>query len=128
MPIWLSPYCARPRMTHCGLLLACLLTLLTGCRSAPGITCPAHRETLSGEPLGDIEGRIIDRVNSFILILPQLQLESGTLRSSDPARYIPSAVTRDGWLLQRISAQRFSAINAPQNMMMTFNCPLNPPH
>lgn len=73
--------------------------------------------------MGTVQGRIVDHFNSFSVMLADLTLESGALYSSDHARYIPSAVTRDGWLLQRISDRQFSMINSPQDQMITFSCP-----
>lgn len=102
-----------------------LLLLLTACSGTqPGQQCNGQRETLSGQPLGATQGRVVDRFTSFSVILPELSLDSGPLHSTDHQLYVPSAVTADGWLAQRVSDQRFSIINAPQNLMITFICPL----
>jgi len=104
------------------LFLAC--QLLTGCSSGEkGMACEGKMETLSGQALGNTQGRIVDRFTSFRIAMDKLQLESGPLYSSNPQQYIPSAVTREGWLAQRLSDTRFSVINAPQDRMITFSCP-----
>lgn len=105
-------------------LIAALVVLITACSSAnKGVECSGQRQSLEGEPLGSLQGRIVDRFNSFTVTLPGMALDSGVLHSSDRERYIPSATTREGWLVQRISDQTFSIINSQQNQMITFNCP-----
>ena len=100
------------------------LVLLSGCSSAEkGTLCEGNVQTLSGESLGNTEGEIIDRFTSFQVRMDRLRLESGALHSSDPQRYVPSAVTEGGWLAQRLSDTRFSVINAPQDKVITFSCP-----
>ena len=105
-------------------LSAALLVTLTGCAGKyQGMTCNGEVSTLSGQPLGTAEGKIIDRVSAFSVTLPDRTLDSGPLWSSDRQLYIPSAVTRDGWLAQRVSDRRFSIINSPQDRVMNFSCP-----
>ncbi len=106
-----------------GALIASL-ALLSGCSSQEkGTLCAGNVQTLTGQPLGNTEGEITDRFTSFRVRMDRLQLESGALYSSDPQKYFPSAVTREGWLAQRLSDTRFSVINAPQDKVITFNCP-----
>lgn len=101
-----------------------LALLLSACSSDyQGETCPATVSTLSGQSLGTTEGKVIDRFSSFSVTLPDLQVESGALLSSDRQLYVPSATTPDGWLAQRISEHRFSIINAPKDRNITFTCP-----
>ncbi|WP_428945523.1 hypothetical protein ACQK5W_05565 [Pantoea sp. FN060301] len=85
--------------------------------------CHGRVETLSGKQQGLVEGTIVDRFTSFRVSMPDITLESGLLYSSDRQRYLPSAVTHEGWLAQRLSDTRFSVINAPQDKMITFSCP-----
>ncbi|WP_034913203.1 MULTISPECIES: hypothetical protein [Erwinia] len=102
------------------------LLLLAGCASDDkGMACQGKMETLTGQALGNIEGTVTDRFTSFSVDVdePELSLESGLLQSNDRERYFPSAVTREGWLAQRLSDTRFSVINAPQDKMIVFSCP-----
>lgn len=111
-----------PRM--CRPLFASFIVLIAACASPnKGVECEGQRQSLEGQPLGTVQGRVMDRFNSFSVTLPTMSLDSGTLHSSDRERYIPSAVTREGWLAQRISDRQFSIINSPQNQMITFSCP-----
>lgn len=120
----LMQLCSPARIIGGGILLA--LMLLSGCSSDNhSMACHGKMETLAGAPLGNVEGRVTDRFTSFRLTLsqPELALESGPLRSSDPRQYIPSAVTKEGWLAQRLSDTRFSVIGAPQDRMIILSCP-----
>ena len=106
------------------LLPMAIALLLSACSSRyQGESCPATISTLSGQWLGNTEGKVIDRFSSFSVTLPDMTLESGALLSSDPQRYIPSATTADGWLAQRVSEHQFSIINATQDRVITFTCP-----
>lgn len=120
---WLTPFSkSPPRLLRP--LFAALVLLIAACSSGyKGAECSGQRQSLEGQPLGTVQGRIIDRFNSFSVTLPEMTLDSGTLHSSDPERYIPSAVTREGWLAQRLSDRQFSIINSPQNQMISFSCP-----
>jgi len=119
---WLDPFKLSAFFPVCALPLAALL--LTACSSGNGgMVCEGKVETLSGQALGNTEGEIIDRFTSFHVAMKKLKLESGTLYSSDPQQYIPSAITSEGWLAQRLSDTRFSVINAQQDRMITFSCP-----
>lgn len=114
---------SRPAIQR--LLLAIVTLLLCACSSDQrGEKCIGEVKTLSGQPLGTLRGSVIDRYNSFTVFMPPLKLDSGPLHSNDPQRYVPSAVTRDGWLAQRISSRRFSIINAPGDQAITFLCPV----
>ncbi|WP_158783782.1 hypothetical protein [Pantoea sp. BAV 3049] len=105
-------------------LFMAITLLLSACSSGEkGMTCEGKIQTLTGQPLGNIEGTIVDRFTSFSVASSGLKLESGPLQSSDRQQYIPSAVSREGWLAQRLSDTRFSIINAPQDKMITFSCP-----
>lgn len=81
-------------------LLVMMALLLSACSTREkGMLCAGYVQTLSGQPQGKIEGRIVDRFSSFSVILADQRLESGPLQSADRQQYIPSAVTReDGWL------------------------------
>ncbi|MFC0142151.1 hypothetical protein ACFFJN_19580 [Erwinia mallotivora] len=100
------------------------LLILAGCSSGKkSMVCEGKVQTLSGQNKGTVSGKIVDLFSSFSVETDDLRLESGPLQSSDRQKYIPSAVTREGWLVQRLSDTRFSIINAPQDMMITFCCP-----
>ncbi|ATZ10964.1 hypothetical protein [Erwinia amylovora] len=119
--LWSKPDCS-PRPYVMGLLLSALL--LSACSSnEQGQMCVGKVETLSGQSLGTLQGRIIDRFSSFSVNLPSLKLDSGPLHSNDRQLYIPMAVTEDGWLTQRISDHRFALINAPKDQAITLTCP-----
>lgn len=100
------------------------LLILAGCSSGKkSMVCEGKVQTLSGQNKGTVSGKIVDLFSSFSVETDDLHLESGPLQSFDRQKYIPSAVTREGWLVQRLSDTRFSIINAPQDMMITFSCP-----
>ncbi|WP_437612097.1 hypothetical protein [Erwinia sp. V71] len=97
--------------------------VLAGCTSDyQGTECTGQVESLSGVPLGQTQALIIDRFNSFSVTTAQGTIHSGTLHSSDRRLYFPSAVTREGYLAQRLSAHRFCLINSPQDQMVTYTC------
>ncbi|MCQ4094484.1 hypothetical protein [Erwinia persicina] len=121
---WPLPHFPLPQTMMRTLLASALLLLLNGCSSGyQGRECSGDIQTLSGQPRGSVQAMIIDRFNSFSVALPDRQLDSGPLLSSDRQRYIPSATTADGWLAQRISDHRFAVINAPTDQAITFTCP-----
>ncbi|AUX72037.1 hypothetical protein [Erwinia pyrifoliae] len=118
---WSTPDCS-PRPAVICLLLYVLV--LSACSSnEQGKICVGKVETLSGQPLGMLQGRIIDRFSSFSVNLPSLKLDSGPLHSNDRQLYIPTAVTEDNWLTQRISDHRFALINASKDQAITLTCP-----
>ncbi|WP_312042613.1 hypothetical protein [Erwinia sp.] len=120
---WPDPLKLSVHLCTIALLIAAPL-LLSACSSGnSGMVCEGKVNTLSGQSLGNTEGKIIDRFTSFHVSMDKLKLESGELYSSDPQQYIPSAVTKEGWLAQRLSDTRFSVINSQQDRMITFSCP-----
>lgn len=101
------------------------LAVLTACSSGErGMICQGEVQTLDGKTLSKVEGKIVDRYASFSVTLPDLKLESGVLHSADRRLYVPSAVTPEGWLAMRLSDTRFMVVNAPQDKVVTFNCPV----
>lgn len=119
----------RPLFSHrlhfaSGALLLIATALLSACSSDyRGKTCAGKVETLSGQPVAMVEGKVIDRFNSFSVTLPEREIDSGPLHSSDRRLYVPSSVTSDGWMAQRVSDQRFTLINAPDDRAITLICP-----
>ena len=106
------------------LLSIAMILLLAGCSSTPkGVTCPGEVATIYGQPLGYTQGRVYDLVRSFSVSRDDVKVESGTLNSHDRFRYIPSAVTREGYYAQRLSDKQFRLINPYQNTMITWTCP-----
>lgn len=106
------------------LMLLAAVMVLSGCAGGEkGLSCQGSASTLEGRPLEGVEGTVVDRFNSFRAEFDDTTVESGPLQSRDPQQYIPSAVSSNGWLAQRLSDTRFSVINAQQNKMVTFSCP-----
>jgi hypothetical protein len=104
--------------------LLAALALLTGCSSGEkGMVCEGQAQTLDGRVLGNVQGKIVDRFTSFSVTVPDLTLNSGPLHSADRQKYVPAAVTPEGWLAMRLSDTRFMVVNAPQDKVLTFNCP-----
>lgn len=98
--------------------------LLDACASQyRGVECRGEIKTLAGQPLGVTQALIIDRFTSFSVAMPKMTVESGPLKSTDRHKYIPSAVTREGYLAQRVSDHKFSIINAPENKWVPYTCP-----
>lgn len=98
--------------------------MISACSSDyKGVECQGEIKSLTGQPLGNTGALIIDRFNSFTVTMPQMNVESGMLHSADRAVYIPSAVTREGFLAQRLSDKKFTLIDAQQNKWITFICP-----
>ena len=117
-----SRYSLRTGLMSLSLIGA--LLILTACSSGEqGMMCRGEVQTLDGRTLSKVEGKIVDRYASFSVTLPDLKLESGVLHSADRRLYVPSAVTRDGWLAMRLSDTRFMVVNAPQDKVVTLNCP-----
>lgn len=106
------------------LMMLVTMVLLTGCAGGEeGLSCQGNVATLEGQPLGSVEGTIVDRFSSFRAEFDDTLIESGALQSRDRQRYIPSAVSENGWLAQRLSDTKFSVVNARVNKMVTFSCP-----
>ncbi|MFD1803245.1 hypothetical protein ACFSFZ_13725 [Mixta tenebrionis] len=97
--------------------------LLAACSSGPpGIECPGKVASLYGGEIATTHGTIFDLVNSFSVANEKVKVESGPLYSSDRSRYIPAAVTKEGYLAQRISARQFRLIDPQQDKMITYTC------
>lgn len=88
-----------------------------------GVACHGEIKSLSGQPIGETNALIIDNVDSFIVAMPAMTIDSGTLYSSDRTQFFPSAVTAQGFLAQRLSNKKFSLVNAPQDQWITYFCP-----
>jgi len=103
--------------------IAASVLLLAGCAADyQGKECAGQVQSLSGVPLGQTQALIVDRFNSFSVTTAQGTIHSGTLHSNDRRIYLPSAVTREGYLAQRLSDNRFCLINAPQDQVVTYQC------
>mgnify|MGYP000938735654 FL=1 len=97
--------------------------VLAGCSSDyQGQQCVGYVESLSGQPLGQTQAMVIDRFSSFTVTTSQTRIDSGTLKTTDRTRYLPSSVTREGYLAQRLSDERFCLIDSPNNQMVTYIC------
>ena len=119
-----SLHSLRTRLPVLSLPLIAALLVLTACSSGEqGMMCQGEVQTLGGRTVSKVEGKIVDRYASFSVTLPDLKLESGVLHSADRRLYVPSAVTPEGWLAMRLSDTRFMVVNAPQDKVVTFNCP-----
>ena len=106
------------------LSISIFIILMTGCSSGPkGVECPGAVSTIYGQPMGQTEGVIFDLVNSFSVSRDGVSVESGALQSLDRFRYVPSAVTREGYYAQRLSDKQFRLINPYQNTQITWTCP-----
>lgn len=104
------------------LLLSALI--LAGCASGPqGVECRGDVATLSGQPLGRTSGKVFDLVNSFSISKDDVTVESGPLHSNNRYKWIPSAVTKEGYHAQRISSHQFRLIDPYQNSEVTWQCP-----
>jgi len=110
-------------ITQWKISIAASVLLLAGCASDyQGKECTGQVQSLSGAPLGQTQALIVDRFNSFSVTTAQGTINSGTLHSTDRRLYLPSAVTREGYLAQRLSDDRFCLINAPQDQVVTYHC------
>ncbi|QHM70772.1 hypothetical protein [Mixta intestinalis] len=97
--------------------------LLAACSSSPpGVECAGSVATLYGEETATTHGTIFDLVNSFSVANEKVKVESGPLHSNDRSRYIPAAVTKEGYLAQRISDRQFRLIDPQQDKMITYTC------
>ncbi len=106
------------------LVIVFLVTVIAGCSSSPkGRWCEGEVSTLQGEPRGRTAAWIADQDTHFTLTRDKISIDSGLLTSSDPGRYLPSAVTLQGYYAQRLTADRFRLIDAPLNLMVTWQCP-----
>ena len=97
--------------------------LLAACSSGPpGIECPGKVATIYGQETAVTRGRVFDLVSSFSVANDDVKVESGPLHSTDRTRYIPAAVTKEGYLAQRISDRQFRLIDPQQDKMITWTC------
>ena len=111
-------------MNRSWMLAPATFLLISACSSDyRGVECPGEIKTLTGQPLGNTSALIIDRYNSFTVTMPEAKIESGMLHSADRTQYIPSAVTREGWLAQRVSDKKFTIIDSRQDRWITYICP-----
>ncbi|MEN3261225.1 hypothetical protein AAH678_21275 [Sodalis endosymbiont of Spalangia cameroni] len=116
--------CTLPLRVGQGIGVMFCALLLSACASHyRGVECRGEIKTLAGQPLGVTQALIIDRFNSFSVAMPKMTVESGPLKSTDRNKYLPSAVTREGFLAQRVSDHKFSIINAPANQWVSYTCP-----
>ncbi len=98
--------------------------MITACSSSyQGKACEGKVRSLAGQPLGTTQALIIDKFTSFTITQPEGEVDSGTLFTTDRTKYVPSAVTPEGFLAQRLSDNQFSIINAPQNQWTSYTCP-----
>lgn len=98
--------------------------LLAGCASGPqGVTCRGDLSTLDGKTLGQSTAKVFDLVNAFSVSNDDVTVESGPLHSNDRLRWIPSAVTKEGYYAQRLSSHQFRLINPYQDNQVTWQCP-----
>ncbi|NDL64920.1 hypothetical protein GRH90_19490 [Enterobacteriales bacterium SAP-6] len=112
----------RPRWGKILLLTGALA--IAACSSHyEGKECTGKVRSLAGQPLGTVQALILDKFTSFQVRLPEKEIDSGTLFSADHTKYVPSAVTQEGLLAQRLSDNRFSIINAPQDQWISYTCP-----
>ncbi|WP_213991041.1 hypothetical protein [Sodalis sp. dw_96] len=103
-----------------------IFLLISGCSSNyRGVECQGEIKSLAGRPLGSTSAMIMDRYNSFTVTMPQekAKVESGMLHSTDRTLYIPSAVTTEGFLAQRVSDKKFAIIDSRQDKWITYTCP-----
>lgn len=102
--------------------LSLLLLLTAGCSSPQGMNCQGKVKTLPGHPIGMISAVIVDNTVAFSVLMPKQRIESGLLHSADSSRYVPSAITKEGYLAQRLSGNRFCIINPEKNEYTIYQC------
>ncbi|MFS2223944.1 hypothetical protein [Pantoea sp. B65] len=96
---------------------------LTACSADyQGRECVGKVQSLSGQPLGQTQALVIDRFDSFTVTTADKSIHSGPLQTADRRLYLPSAVTREGYLAQRLSDNSFCLIDSPKNQMVTYIC------
>ncbi|WP_173636171.1 hypothetical protein [Paramixta manurensis] len=99
------------------------VVLLAACSSSPkGVVCAGEVATIYGQRMGATTGTIFDLVNAFSVSKDDVTVESGPLRSTDRFHYTPAAVTKEGYLAQRLSDKQFRLIDPQQNTMITYTC------
>ena len=102
--------------------LSLLVLLVTGCSSPQGMQCEGEVKTLPGHPIGMTSAVIVDNTFAFSVLMPKQRIESGLLHSADSSRYVPSAVTKEGYLAQRLSNNTFCIINPERNEYTIYHC------
>lgn len=96
---------------------------LVACASGPqGVECPGKVASIYGQENNVTHGTVFDLVNSFSVATDDVKVESGPLHSADRTRYIPAAVTKEGYLAQRLSDRQFRLIDPQQDRMITWTC------
>lgn len=101
----------------------CCALLLLGCSATDnGMSCVGEVKTLAGQSVGRSSAVIVDRFRAFTVITPDARIESGPLYSADSVRFIPSAVTKEGFMAQRLSANTFCIIDPHKNEYVTYYC------
>ncbi|PNS13698.1 hypothetical protein COO59_00250 [Mixta theicola] len=97
--------------------------LLAACSSGPqGVECPGKVASIYGQESAVTHATVFDLVSSFSVATEDAKVESGPLHSADRTRYIPAAVTKEGYLAQRLSAKQFRLIDPRQDQMITWTC------
>lgn len=111
-------------MNHHAIFALCLgMLLLTGCSSSPrGMQCSGEVKTLPGQSIGQTSAVIVDNIYAFTVVMPKKRIESGLLHSMDNKLYVPSAVTKEGYLAQRLSKNSFCIIDADKNQYTLYQC------
>jgi len=105
-----------------------VVLLITGCSHKPyGRLCPGEVSTLSGQVTGHTKAWVFDEMQRFSVTEGKTTVHSGYLQSVNPALYVPSATTVEGFLAQRLSADRFRLIDPAQDAMVTWTCPIAVP-
>lgn len=108
---------------HCVFALFSGALLVAGCSSSQrGMQCQGEVKTLPGQSIGQTSAIIVDNIYAFTVVLPKNRIESGLLRSADHQRYVPSAVTKEGYLAQRLSSSSFCIIDADKNQYTLYRC------
>ncbi|MCU5774751.1 hypothetical protein N5923_21635 [Erwiniaceae bacterium BAC15a-03b] len=105
------------------IILVVTTLALTACSSDyQGKECVGRVQSLSGQPLGQTQALVIDRYSSFTVTTAERSINSGPLQTTNRRLYLPSAVTREGYLAQRLSDNSFCLIDSPKNQMVTYIC------
>ncbi|WP_241648777.1 hypothetical protein [Rosenbergiella collisarenosi] len=99
---------------------------VTGCSHKPyGRLCSGEVSTLTGQVTGHSQAWVFDEIQRFTITKGDTTVHSGYLHSTNPALYVPSTTTKDGFLAQRLSNDRFRLADAHQDSMVTWTCPVS---
>ncbi len=99
------------------------ITLLAGCASGPkGVECSGEVSNIYGQPMGQTRATIFDLVSAFTISRDGARVQSGILQSLNRFKYVPSAVTPEGFYAQRLSDKQFRLINPHEDTMITWTC------